>query len=561
MEGTAPFLDLRAKGTIPAHQIPLNLTTGCFSLPDIPAGSGACQGRVTHSSLSKDHGIIRLDGSFVEVKADPRSDAVSTNFRLTVTAAVQHSRETWANFRDALREHYGKVRGDLIICSLVSDDPVKDCRKRTVVLAVDMSSQSKASRGLMVEYDLAEELKSRLNVRGLDSVAFVDNQIRAVLHYPMGSPVDATLDISQPSGELCIANGLELGMAETIYAEPETYTDRSAIVILSASAESPEFHESTLAKLARAARDGIRVHYACINMPVDAGTDGSSNNSWTQCTPGDALVPAVLKTGGTVAFIDGTQARIATHFANAVMDHGLTATDDDDDNDNNDTNDSTPHHTRVYPGITLADSLNPEHTNKSFFYPATAGENLNFTVTSIPVGGQGPEGCFTVTLWHKYRDMQIDRHMRCGNSSPLSLVYQATESFDVVLEAEYHRDMAPEDELLHKQDILFTVSVDTDMPEKDETTVQRTTSILSSNATMEVSGSATQCFLTSEAFEVLASTVIANGSTSTATESHRATDQGPFPFCCPATEEFPTCNVPTATGTMVADNLAEDLGI
>jgi hypothetical protein len=271
-------------------------------------------------------------------------------------------------------------------------------------------------------------------------------------------------------------------------------------------------------------------------------------------------VPAVLKTGGTVSFIDGTRARIAAHFANVVMDHGLTATDDDD-NDNDDTNDSTPHHTRVYPGITLADSLNPEHTNKSFFYPATAGENLNFTVTSIPVGGQGPEGCFTVTLWHKYRDMQIDRHMRCGDSSPLSLVYQATESFDVVLEAEYHRDMAPEDELLHKRDILFTVSVDTDMPEKDETTVQRTTSILSSNATMEVSGSATQCFLTSEAFEVLASTVIANGSTSTATESHRATDQGPFPFCCPATEEFPTCNVPTATGTMVAGNLAGNLGI
>jgi hypothetical protein len=157
--------------------------------------------------------------------------------------------------------------------------------------------------------------------------------------------------------------------------------------------------------------------------------------------------------------------------------------------------------------------------------------------------------------------MQIDRHMRCGDSSPLSLVYQATESFDVVLEAEYHRDMAPEEELLHQQDILFTVSVDTDMPEKDETTVQRTTSILSSNAIMEVSGSTAQCFLTSEAFEVLASTVIANGSTLTATESHRATDQGPFPFCCPATEEFPTCSVPTITATMMAGNFTEDLRI
>lgn len=551
MNVTAPFLDLRAKGPIPPHQIPHNLTTGCFNMPDISSGSGACQGRITHNALSKDHGIIHLDGSFGAIEPDPRTSAFPSNFHLAAMTAIQHSREAWASLRDALREHYGQVRGDLMICSLISDDPVKDCRKRTAVMNIDMSLQSGISHALLVERELVEELNSRLSIHGLDRVAFINNEVRAVLRYPMGSPANATLDISQPSGELCIASGLELGIAETIYAQPETYTDRAAIVLLAASAESPEFHGSTLMQLGRAAQEGIRVHYACIHMPAGPNAEGSR-----RCTPDDPLVPAVLKTGGTVSFIDGARARTPAHFANLVMDHGLTATDDNDDEDDDDNDTIQP--TRVYPGITLADSLKPQHPTKSFVYPVTAGENVNFTVSSIAVDGQGAEGCFTVALWYKYHDMQIATHMRCGDSSPLSLVYKATESFDVVLETEYHQDMAPKDELLRQREILFTLSVDTDMPEKDETTVKKTTSILSSSATVEIPGSAAEGFLTSETVEVVASAATANGSTSTATESHKATDQGPFPFCRPRTEPFQTCSVPTITATTMAGNLTMD---
>jgi hypothetical protein len=544
MTGTAPFLDLRANGTIPADEIPLNLTTGCFNLPDISFGSGACQGRITHHDLSKDKGVIYLDGTFGAVEPDPRSDAVSSNFQLAVKAAVQHSREAWASLRDEIRDHYGTVSGDLMICSLVRDDPVKDCRNRTMVLAVDNSLASEANRGIQLEEVLVEEVNSKLSTQGLDRVAILDNRKPAILQYPMGSPANATFDFSHPFGDLCIASGLELGIDESIHAQPETYTDRASIVLLTTSAEGSEFSPGTLLQLQRAAEEGIRVHYACIDMHARAAGAGPDRTEWTPCAPGDALVSPVLKTGGIVAFLDGPAARVPAHFANLVMDRGLTATDDDED---------TAAHTRVYPGITLADFLSPDRPTRSFTYPVSAGERLNFTVSSVAVNGQGAEACFGVTLWYKYADTEIATHKRCGDSSPLSLRYEATESFDLVLEAEYG-ETAPKDEFLPREEILFILSVDTSMPEKDETTVRKATSVLSSSATAEIPGSSMEGFLTSETVEVLAGTATVDGDTSTWTETVKATD-AVFSVCCATFEpHHPTCSVPAITATTMASS-------
>ncbi|KAL2171529.1 hypothetical protein VTG60DRAFT_2697 [Thermothelomyces hinnuleus] len=545
MTGTARFLDLRANGTIPEDQIPLNLTTGCFNLPDVTFGSGACKGRVTHHALSKDRGIINLDGTFGATEADPRSEAVSSNFQRAVQAAVQHSRELWADLRDEIRRQYGNVTGDLMICSLIRDDPVKDCRNRTMVVAVDNSLTSESNGGILLEESVAQEITSRLNTEGLDSVAVVDSQEPAVLRYPMGPPAYVSFSFPRPSGDLCVASGLELGIAETIDAQPETYADRGAIILLATTAESPECSDCTVTQLRRAAEEGIRVHYACIDMHGSAATGGaitSRSAGWVRCSPGDSLVAPVLKTGGIAVFI-GPAARVPAHFANLVMDRGLTATDEDE---------NTPESTRVYPGITLADFLNPDQPAKSFTYPVSTGESLNFTVSSVSLDGRGAEACFGVTLWYKYPDTEISTHTRCGDSSPLLLRYHANESFDLVLEAEYG-DTAPRNELLHREEILFLLSVDTTMPDKNETTVRRTTSILS---TPDRNSSSP----TSETVEVLSGTATVDDSTSTWTESRKAAmDDASFSCCRPPFGRYyysPMCSVPMIPFMSMEGNLS-----
>ncbi|KAL2153741.1 hypothetical protein VTH82DRAFT_4896 [Thermothelomyces myriococcoides] len=547
MTGTASFLDLRANGTIPDDQIPLNLTTGCFNLPDIMFGSGSCKGRITHHALSKDRGIINLDGTFGATEADPRSEAVASNFQRAVQAAVQHSRELWADLRDEIRRKYGNVTGDLMICSLVRDDPVKDCRNRTMVVAVDNSLASEANGGILVEEALAQEITSRLNTEGLDSVAVIDSQEPAVLRYPMGPPVSVSFSFPRPSNELCIASGLELGIAETIDAQPETYTDRGAIVLLTTTEEAPECSDGTLRQLRRAAEEGIRVHYACIDMHESApsGSDNTASTiaGWMRCSPGDSLVGPVLKTGGIAVFI-GSAARVPAHFANLVMDRGLTATDEDE---------NTPESTRVYPGITLADFLNPDQPAKSFIYPVTTGESLNFTVSSVALDGRGAEACFGVTLWYKYPDAEISTHTRCGDSSPLLLRYHANESFDLVLEAEYG-DTAPRNELLHREEILFLLSVDTSMLDKNETTIRRSTSIVSTSGPHGSSP-------TSETVEILSGTKTVDDSTSTWTESRNAAT-GDASFACtrPPFGRYyaPICNALTMPFMPIEGNWTAD---
>jgi hypothetical protein len=128
MNGTAPFLDMRATGLIPPEQIPHNLTTGCFALPDTSPGSGDCAGRITHRALSKDNGLIYPDGTIGEVGPNsPRGEAVPSNFHLAVQAAIQSSRDAWASLQDEIRHQYGPLRGNLMLCALIRDDPVNDC--------------------------------------------------------------------------------------------------------------------------------------------------------------------------------------------------------------------------------------------------------------------------------------------------------------------------------------------------------------------------------------------------------------------------------------------------
>ncbi|KAL2258516.1 hypothetical protein VTK26DRAFT_8148 [Humicola hyalothermophila] len=508
---TAPFLDLRAKGPIPADQIPLNLTTGCFALPDSSPGTGDCEGRITHYALSKDNGFIHLDGTFGEVgPSSPRSEASPDNFQLAVEAAIQSSRDVWAALQDEIRHRYGAVSGNLMICALVRDTPVKDCRNRTVAVALDKSSGSGINQGVQLEQVLAQELNSRLTMHGLDKVAVIEYDETARLVYPMGYPKSATFGFSEPSRQRHIGSGLRLAIAENIYAQPETYTDRGAVLLLSTGSENDLFSEDTLAQIERANEEGIRVHYGCIN--VAALTDeGANSQISTKCTLtlSNALVPKVLETGGIVAFIDSPMPRTPGHFIDLIMDRGLTATDDADAAEN----------TRIYPDIILVDRLSADNRERRFEYPVSVDENLNFTIRNYAPQSRDTEGCFSVILWNKELDIKIATYTSCSSAEPLFLVYEALAPLELVLVAQY-QERTTEGRHASTEGVIFTVQLETTMPEKNETATKKTsTNIASSRKAVELPGSCTWEVLTTETLEMLTSTATVGESTTTAPES------------------------------------------
>lgn len=547
--GTAPFLDMRATGPIPPDQIPLNLTTGCFALPDTSPGSGDCTGRITHHALSKDNGLIYLDGTFGEVGPDsPRSEAVPSNFHQAVKAAIRSSRDAWESFRDEIRYRYGAVSGNLMICALIRDDPIKDCRNRTVVVAVDVSWRSSLNETSELEVSIARELNSRLTPHGLDKLALIEFDKSARLVYPMGYPQSATFGFSEPCGrEANLGNALKLAIGETVEAQPETFTDRGAILLLStASRGGGLLSKNALAQVRRAAEEGIRVHHGCISTPKLTGGHFANGKGSAECDSDNRLLRGVLETGGVFAWITSRGPRTAGDFISLVMDRGLTATDDDD----------IPKHTRVSSGIITADFLSPDFPTKSFIYAVSAGEHLNFTIGNIASDGHETHGCFTMTLWIKGPQIKIATHIVCSDADPLSLTYEATTFLDLVLVAQYGHGTAKKAGLVNVGDIVFTLGLDTNMPEKNETITRPFTGIVSSETTSEGPDSTTLGVLTSETPDMLFSTAAVGGSTWSSSQCPKANDDGDSAFRLPTYHE-PMCSARTITATTMASNFTK----
>ncbi|NMO57641.1 CinY protein [Actinoplanes sp. TBRC 11911] len=124
------LFDLRGTGT-PA--IPDGLTTGCFVVPDQPAGVAKCRNRVTHAALNKDTGLVDPATGATSDPTTPRGQ-VGDNFAKAVTGAIVETRRQWDDLRDALRTTYGRNAGDKMACALTHDDPVNDCRRRNATM-------------------------------------------------------------------------------------------------------------------------------------------------------------------------------------------------------------------------------------------------------------------------------------------------------------------------------------------------------------------------------------------------------------------------------------------
>jgi hypothetical protein len=122
--GPAPWLDLRN----PDPPFPDGLISGCFqNLPEeshCNYGPGGSLHQVKHLVVNKDDGTI-----------DPVLGAGTTirgshddNFAHAAQAAIDDTRDKWADFRARLLTTYGPQEGALMACAISHDDPTRDCR-------------------------------------------------------------------------------------------------------------------------------------------------------------------------------------------------------------------------------------------------------------------------------------------------------------------------------------------------------------------------------------------------------------------------------------------------
>lgn len=458
----APFVvDLGATGPIPNDQIPHNLSTGCFVLSDKTPGEGDCAGRVTHHTLTKDHGIIHLNGTFGAAGPDtPRTESVDDNFQLAVKAAVEASRDLWENFRAELRKQYGPVRGDIMICSLVRDDPVNNCHNHALAIALDKSFTSTDRQADNVGLTVAQALTFKLQFDGADKVTVVEFDETTEVTSPWtGPPVSKPDQIHIPDNQPNIGGGLALGIDEVIKAFPDSYTDKGAVVLVTSGFTRHDWAGDTLAQLQRATARGIRVHYGCVNMPPIPESELLLGREWIECSPGDGVIPAVLKTGGVFAFIDQGKDKSAEEFAKLVLNHGLTAVDDTGEREM----------ISVSHGITIASILGPSRPVRRFSYSAKAGEKVNFTVQDRFHDGQGLSGCYTLKLDANTTQANVATYSRCSDGEPFSVSFTASLPMELVLVVERKEDDNVEAGSKDtEKEIVLTVEFQSEMEDTSE---------------------------------------------------------------------------------------------
>ncbi|KAK0750897.1 hypothetical protein B0T18DRAFT_478048 [Schizothecium vesticola] len=442
----APFLtDLAATGPIDPAQIPHNLSTGCFVLPDKTPGVGGCTDRVTHHTLTKDHGIIFLNGSFGDAGPDtPRSEAVPGNFELAVQAAVEDSQ-------------FGEARGDLMICSLVTDNPLRSCRYRFLSVLIDRSRMTIRSRTQEAERLAARHVISVLTSDGKDKAAVIQFDQKSEIVSPWALPNSTALpSFLGVNKESNIGNALHFARDNMMDTHPDTFTDRGAILLLTAGSKSIRSSWNTHAHVRRAGRDGIRVHYGCFNPPPSTTPSPSPS-----CSPGRGVIADVLRTGGVFAFISSHLPSAPSNFAALVLSRGLTPSDPAAD----------PDTITLSPGLAVAGLLSPRHDVRYYAYPVAAGEALNLTIRDLVADGQGSGGCFSVALMDRLLQAERGKFTSChgggGEPGPPYLVYRAAEAEELMLVAEYNSGGRDDNALeAGEGEIVFSIEVDTNMPEK-----------------------------------------------------------------------------------------------
>ncbi|KAE9974487.1 hypothetical protein EG328_003817 [Venturia inaequalis] len=377
------FLDLRAENAID-EQVPKNLSTGCFGggLTDGPIGqpghplepgSMDCTGRITHHTMNKDNGIIDPYTGTTNSPGPntPRSN-IEDNFERAVRAAIKDSQRQWRFFREEIRRFYGTERGNIIICSLVRDDPTHDCYGRRIAFVRDAGEETTggnriADMQIPIHRWLLAELEGNAHDEGSGEGPTSHNTTKR-----RGSSGDMREHIPLPLAGLddipLVSTGLEFSTALTELIRNSTAipTNKTAIVAIT-KAHNPELLNQ-IAHIFRAGDEGIRVHIGLL-PPASAGS-GPYRNSLIENPQEDDLITAVLRTGGTYSILHHDND--VSSFLDHVISRGLTNYDNPSDTS-----------TLLSPGLSISDYITPSSEPRRYNFDATAHDNILISLSPI----------------------------------------------------------------------------------------------------------------------------------------------------------------------------------
>jgi Ca2+-binding RTX toxin-like protein len=341
MRTISPFLDFRLTGP-PA--IPALLITGCFSVHEknLSPVDGCRSGvrrtpRVRHKELNKDEGAIDPATGAATAPTTVRGRAGS-NFASAVRLAIADTRRQWADLRAEIVRLNGPKRGNLMVCALTRDDPLRDCQGRKLAIVVDSSGSNTQNDPANLRITAAAAFNAGLTSAAEagpggrpDRSATVDFDDSARLISALGDPDAASFAGIDSSGGTNIASGVNLAIEELTRDPADPTANRAGIVVLTDGEDSDR--AALIAAIGRAASLGIRVSFGFLSPPANpvmagrrAGADQVLLPLQSPSAPPADLVAAIVASGGLFSTIDSAQAQQA--FVSLVEARGATNLDD-----------------------------------------------------------------------------------------------------------------------------------------------------------------------------------------------------------------------------------------
>lgn len=315
----SPFLSLRPAA---APTIPPVMATGCFSL------FSGCTNRITHGTLNKDTGLVDPATGAASSPTTGRG-RIGTNFSRAVTGAILEARRQWADLSAELVSRYGARRGNLMICALTRDNPLRDCTGRRIVIVIDSSGSNRETDpgnlrvasgmqfndGLIAASEAAEGEQP-------DVSAVVEFDDSARLLSPLQDPPLASFDGIDSEGGTDIGAGVQVALDELTRDPDAPVRDRGGIVVLTDGLDNGT---SLPGELARARDLGVRVNFGFLAPPPSPVPRPRQATS-APFRPAPELVEAIAATGGVYSVIESAEAQRS--FVDLVERSGTTNLDD-----------------------------------------------------------------------------------------------------------------------------------------------------------------------------------------------------------------------------------------
>ncbi|MBJ7456510.1 MAG: VWA domain-containing protein [Thermoleophilia bacterium] len=367
--GPPPIPDALITGCFSVFEKGLSPTDGCLSnnIPPIP--------RVRHKELNKDEGDI---DPVTGEATDPTTirGKQGTNFARAVGLAIADTRRQWSDLRAEIIVKEGPKRGNLMICALTRDDPLKDCQGRKLGIVIDSSGSNTTTDPSNLRVTAAAAFNAGLVSAAEagpggrpDRSAVIDFDDGARIVSSLGDPDVASFAGIDSSGGTNIGAGVALAIEELTRDPADPTANRAGIVVLT---DGESDRAALIAEINRASSLGIRISFGFLAPPATPVSSERSSAHQSRPAPPADLVGAVIASGGVFSTIDSAAAQEA--FVTLVGSRGATNLDDP-----NGADDGGP----LAQGVSATGLASPPADTDTFSFQATRGRLLNLEVRTL----------------------------------------------------------------------------------------------------------------------------------------------------------------------------------